>query len=191
MDPELAFDLQKAGRPSLVKADREDRKIFIWISGPESGRRRFLSIIRAEFASIHHTIPGLLPEEKVPLPGHPEIVVDYQYLRDLEEMREISFVPPGLKQKVYVKELLDSIRPMGQFASSAIRKLLNDALSDEDLRTLCYDHFHSVYNEFGSQMSRQEKIQLLVEYCERYDQFEKLLTHIKGINPAQYDRFIR
>ncbi|NJN96139.1 MAG: GTP-binding protein [Anaerolineales bacterium] len=101
--------LAHEGNTALVKADREDRKIFIWVAGPESGRRRFLSIIRAQFDAIHRTIPGLEVQEKVPLPNHPEIVVDYQYLRDLEEMGETHFVPPGLRERVSVKTLLDGI----------------------------------------------------------------------------------
>ncbi|MBE7549636.1 MAG: GTP-binding protein [Anaerolineales bacterium] len=179
------------GNTALIKADREDLKIYIWVGGPESGRRRFLAIIRAEFEAIHRTIPGLEVGEKVPLLDHPEVVVDYQHLRDLEEMGEISFVPPGLKQKVYVRELLDSVRPTGQFSSGVVRRFLNEAFSDEDLKVLCYDHFRSVYDEFGSQMSRQEKIQRLIEHCEKHGQIEDLLTHLKENNPAQYHRFIR
>jgi internalin A len=71
------FEVSPAGNTALVKADREDRKMFIWVAGSEAGRRRFLSIIRTQFDAIHRTIPGLEVEEKVPLPDHPEIIVDY------------------------------------------------------------------------------------------------------------------
>ncbi|MFN8453742.1 MAG: COR domain-containing protein [Anaerolineae bacterium] len=96
------------GNLALIKADREEKKIFIWVSGPEAGRRRFLAIIRAEFEAIHRTIPGLEVAEKVPLPGHPEIVVDYQDLRGLEEMGE-DLVVPSLRQRFSVKKLLDGV----------------------------------------------------------------------------------
>lgn len=101
--------VEVSGNIALIKADREDRKIFIRVAGPETGRRRFLAVIRAEFATIHRTIPGLDVEEKVPLPGHPEIVIDYQYLRDLEEMGEAYFVPPGLRERIGVKKVLDGV----------------------------------------------------------------------------------
>jgi hypothetical protein len=68
---------------------------------------------------------------------------------------------------------------------------LNEALSDEDLKTLCYDHFRSVHDEFGSQMSRQEKIQRLIEHCEKHGQIEDLLTHLKENNPVRYNHFIQ
>jgi internalin A len=190
------FEVTTTINTALVKADREDKKIFIWVGGPETGRRRFLAIIRAEFAAIYRTIPGLEVEEKVPLPDHPEIVVDYQYLRDLEEMGEAYFIPPGLRERVSVKALLDGVEPeqvrrggRGDSNSGAIRELLNIAFSDEELEIFCYDHFRPVYEKFSPQMSRSGKTQLLVEFCERQEQIDKLLAHVKQINPKQYDKF--
>ena len=46
---------------------------------------------------------------KVPLPGYPEIVVDYQNLLTLESMGEEDFVVPELRSRVNVKELLDGV----------------------------------------------------------------------------------
>jgi internalin A len=103
----LGYQRNKA----LVKADTEDKKIFIWISGPERGRRTFLAIIRAEFDAIHKTIAKIEAEDKVPLPGHQEIVVDYQHLLNLEALGEASFIPEGLRERVDVKLLLNGIEP--------------------------------------------------------------------------------
>lgn len=188
------FEVSPTGNTALVKADREDRKIFIWVGGPEAGRRRFLSIIRTEFAAIHSTIPGLEVAEKVPLPGHPEIVVEYQYLRDLEEIGETHFVPPGLRERVSVKALLDGLEPeqvrrgrRGDYDTRAIRELLNLVLPDEDLNIFCYDYFRPVHAKFALQTGHQEKIQLLLEYCEQHRRLDELLTYIREINPTQYD----
>ncbi len=73
--------------------------------------------------------------------------------------------------------------------SAEIRKLLVDALSDEELTALCYDHFRPVYDKFGDGVSRLRKIQWLIEYCERHRQIEKLLDLVRESNPVQYDRF--
>jgi internalin A len=97
------------GSKALVKADREDKKIFIWVSGPERARRTFLAIIRAEFDAIHRTISRIEAAEKVPLPAHPEIVVDYKHLLNLEALGEESFIPEGLSEKVNVRQLLDGV----------------------------------------------------------------------------------
>jgi internalin A len=98
---------------ALVKSDREDGKIFISISGSHSTRRELLAMIRSQFDAIHDKrIPV---EEKVPLPDYPELPpIDYQHLLDLEEMNETSFIPPGLKQRVSVRQLLDGIEPEEQ-----------------------------------------------------------------------------
>lgn len=72
---------------------------------------------------------------------------------------------------------------------SSIRQLLNAALSDEDLSVLCYDFFRPVYDQFAVGMSRAQKIQRLIEYCERYEQFDRLLAKLKDLNPKQYQKF--
>ncbi|PSB35710.1 COR domain-containing protein [Stenomitos frigidus] len=98
------------GNIALIKADREDKKIFIRVTGTEHGRRRFLTVIRAQFAAIHQTIPGLDVDEKIPLPNHSEIEpIDYLHLLTLEELGETSFIPTGLKERVSVQSLLDGI----------------------------------------------------------------------------------
>jgi internalin A len=77
----LAFE----GNTALVKADLQDRKIFISISGPtREGRRRMLAMIREDFDSIHRDIQHLDPAEMVPLPSHPAVVVPYHKLEVME-----------------------------------------------------------------------------------------------------------
>ncbi|HIK07103.1 MAG TPA: leucine-rich repeat domain-containing protein [Trichormus sp. M33_DOE_039] len=94
---------------ALVKSDREDQKIFISISGPNSSRRELLAMIRSQFEAIHQTIKGLTAQAKVPLPNYPKILVDYTHLLNLEELGETSFIPSGLKERVTVAELLNGI----------------------------------------------------------------------------------
>lgn len=87
--------LKHRNNQALVKADREDRKILIAISGPKSARRELLAMIRSQFNAIHQTIKGIIAEEKIPLPNRPDIVIDYTYLLTLEELGENSFIPSG------------------------------------------------------------------------------------------------
>jgi internalin A len=106
---------------ALVKADLEDRKIMISIVGPEVFRRQFLDRIRSNFDGIHRTIPGLLVEEKVPVPGHPEIPpVDYKHLLVLESHGIREWIPEGMVKPIDVKKLLEGIeyeraRQQGQY----------------------------------------------------------------------------
>ncbi|MEH2373987.1 leucine-rich repeat domain-containing protein [Nostoc sp.] len=100
--------LKHRGNRALVKSDQEDRKIFIMISGSSSTRRELLAMIRSQFYAIHQTIKGLLPEEKVPIPGHPNIVVDYENLLVYEE-KNLPIIPPGLIEPFNAQQLLDGI----------------------------------------------------------------------------------
>lgn len=103
--------LKHRNNRALVKADREDKQMFICVNGSPSTRRELLAMIRSQFDAIHQSIKGLDPKEKVPLPNRPKILVDYEHLLNLEEMGETSFIPEGLKERVTVKQLLDGIEP--------------------------------------------------------------------------------
>jgi hypothetical protein len=72
------------------------------------------------------------------------------------------------------------------FNSTVIRQLLRDAFSDEAFDIFCQDYFAAVYTEISRGMSRSEKIKLLIDYCQRQDAFDRLLTLVKQENPTQY-----
>jgi len=101
--------LKDRNNRALVKADREDKQMLIWVSGFPSTRRELLATIRSQFKAIYQSIKGLDPKEKIPLPKHPKILVDYEHLLNLEEIDEHSFIPEGLKERVSVKQLLNGI----------------------------------------------------------------------------------
>lgn len=101
--------LSSKDNKALVKADLEDKKVFIYINGKEQTRRTFLAIIRSNFDHIHQTISKIEAKEKVPLQEHREIVVDYNHLLVLEEKGYETFVPEGFEEEVSVKKLLNGI----------------------------------------------------------------------------------
>lgn len=99
----LAHENNKA----LIKADIEDKKIFVWVDGNNKATRRvLLGIIRQHFDHIHKTIKGLEAKEKVP---YKNVILDYQDLIDLEQMGEENIIIPSLKEKVKVQELLAGV----------------------------------------------------------------------------------
>jgi outer membrane protein assembly factor BamB len=73
--------------------------------------------------------------------------------------------------------------------TAAIRTLLTAAFNDEGLTTLCFDYFRPVYEDFSTGMSKGQKIQRLLDYCDRHGQVAKLLDYVRERNPDQYDRF--
>ena len=101
--------LEHEGNLALVKADQEDKIIKIRVNGKANTRRNLLTAIRSQFDYIHKTIPGIVPIAKVPLIEHPEIILDYQDLLDLESMGEKDVIVPKLKQRIPLRQLLDGI----------------------------------------------------------------------------------
>lgn len=79
--------------------------------------------------------------------------------------------------------------PAPAWDTAAVRELLMAAFGDEDLTTFCYDNFRPVYEEFTTGMSRTQKVQRLVEHCERRGEMEKLLAQVERANPFQYERY--
>jgi Effector-associated domain 7/NB-ARC domain len=71
----------------------------------------------------------------------------------------------------------------------SIRQLIEDALSDEDLSNLCYEHFRKIYNKFTDKQTKDQRILLLAEYAERQLEVPKLLMKIEQINPNVYAKF--
>ncbi|MGB7056963.1 MAG: COR domain-containing protein [Geitlerinemataceae cyanobacterium] len=91
-----------------IKSDPEEEKIFIAVSGRESTRRSFLSMIRDTFSKIHNSFGNLEVGKWVPVPGHPDAdPLDYEDLLGLEEMGETHKIVGKLKLKLDLRQLLD------------------------------------------------------------------------------------
>ncbi len=106
--------LKQGGNTALVKADTEDRKIFIWVSGDEPTRRDFLAAIRTEFEAIHKTIVKIEATEKVPIPGYPNVEpLNFAFL--LQAEREGRATLPAMAGDrlvdVNVREVLNGVSP--------------------------------------------------------------------------------
>jgi len=94
-----------------VKADMVDRKIFVSIIGKEQTRRAFLAVIRSVFDEINSNFKIEI-EQKIPLPGSPQVLVSYKDLLAYEEMNESEIVIPELRKRFSVRELLDGVEEL-------------------------------------------------------------------------------
>ena len=91
-----------------IKADPEDKKIFITISGRKETRRLFLGILRDVFQKIHKSLPNLEITEWVPVPNYPNhSPLDYQELLGLEAMGKSTVSIGKLKLDLDLRQLLD------------------------------------------------------------------------------------
>jgi hypothetical protein len=74
-------------------------------------------------------------------------------------------------------------------STKAIRQLVEDALTDDELSDLCQDDFPRVYSQFTTGQSKSQRIRTLVEYAQKQREIPKLLKTIEAINPNAYLEF--
>lgn len=94
----------------------------------------------------------------------------------------------GLVPQLTTVQGADTLGNM-RFNTAVIRKLLKDALFDQDLNDLCMDYFPDVYDRFATGMDKQQKISILIEYCRRRNLFLTLLTEAKRVNEEKYKEY--
>ncbi|MBD2596211.1 leucine-rich repeat domain-containing protein [Nostoc spongiaeforme FACHB-130] len=121
-----------------IKADPEDKKIFIAISGRKETRRLFLGILRDVFNKIHKSLPNLEITEWVPVPDYPNHPpLDYQELLGLEAMGESTVTIGKLKLKLNLRQLLDGYESLeSRQKSKKGDDYLNDRTVYEDMRDI-------------------------------------------------------
>ncbi|MEH2320988.1 COR domain-containing protein, partial [Nostoc sp.] len=119
-----------------IKADPEDKKIFITISGRKETRRLFLGILRDVFQKIHN--PNLEITEWVPVPKHPKHPpLDYQELLGLELMNVLEYPIGKLKININIRQLLDGYESLeSRRKSQKGDNDLDDRTAYEDMRDI-------------------------------------------------------
>lgn len=70
-----------------------------------------------------------------------------------------------------------------------VRELLTQALTQDEFDALCFDHFRAVADSFSDSMSRSQRTQKLLEYCDKHVEIEKLLDLVRKKNPTRYAEF--
>ena len=91
-----------------IKSDPEDKKIFIAVSGRESTRRSFLSMIRDTFTKIHNSFANLEISQWVPVPDYPDAnPLDYEELLGHESEGQNKYLVGKLKLWLDLRQLLD------------------------------------------------------------------------------------
>jgi hypothetical protein len=84
--------------------------------------------------------------------------------------------------------MLTQSREEMAFSSNAARLFLQDAFSDEEVETFCFDFFREVQKDFSSGMKKGEKINLLLEYCQQHEGVEALFRALQAKRPEQYQK---
>lgn len=123
---------------AVIKADKEDKKILIWVKGEKRERQReFLTYIRNMLKSINDTFEKIEVKELIPIPSFEDRYIDYQGLVGLEEMGKEEYTDGILKKTFLVDELLNGIEdPLERIdAKCPIRIFSYSADQDENFRS--------------------------------------------------------
>lgn len=172
----LKFEANQA----LVKADVQDKKIYIFVSGPASGRRRLLAIIRADFERIHSDIRDLKPLEMVSLQGYPDVVVPYQELLVLEQ-NQVKTFPKVVGTQVIelnVNDLLNGIdlertRRISETIedwSNPVRLFYSYSHKDENMRNELETHLKLLHRQGLIDSWYDRKIEAGYEWQQNIDE---------------------
>lgn len=68
------------------------------------------------------------------------------------------------------------------------RRFLIEYFNDEELTSLCFDHFREVYLNFAADTTVGRKALQLVDHCQRRDRLPELLAILKKERPEPFRR---
>lgn len=145
--------LVKDGAGARLQADYDASTLTIWVRGSHAqARRELLTIIRHECAGIHSRIEGLDPEEKVAVPGHPEVLIAYRDVILDERRRKTTFpvTVRGRRVDWPIHELLDGVESFEERRQAA-------RAEKEAGRHL---HIHGDYFEGDQNMNHDQSIHI-------------------------------
>lgn len=141
---------------AVVKSDKEDRKIFIWVNCKDRRRRRdFFEFIRNVFNDIHKTFEKLDYRELVPIPEHPEVQIDYKELVGYERMGVEEYVVGILEKRYLVADLLNGLegpKNRQKIESPPIKIFLTYSKEDQD--------FRDAFRKYLEPLSRSKLIEI-------------------------------
>jgi len=124
---------------AVVKADVQERRVYVSVTGPADGQRRLLTVIRADMKEIHGSISKLQVIEEIRVPGYTGLLVPYQDLLVFEAEKRTHYDLPhrGRVVSLDVAALLNGIEESSTRANQAH---LQGAVGGAMRVALCYSH---------------------------------------------------
>ncbi len=148
---------------AVVKADNEEKKIFIYVSGQE--KRDYFAVIRHTLRDINAGFEKINAVEKVPLPGSESIAVKYKELTGLKQMGEQSIKVGELGTAFPIAQLLEGIElKEDQRVGEAAGK--GTIAAGRDMTIINMKGDNSTFNFTISQV--EQKLELIVAQLEEH-----------------------
>jgi internalin A len=102
--------LRQGAAQALVRADVQDKLVWIAVRGPGRQPRELLAVVRSNFEEIHRGISRLTAEEQVPVPNYPQVKLDYRKLlvREANGKKTVEFETETDSIELPLSKLLDN-----------------------------------------------------------------------------------
>ncbi len=188
----------RAREPLLDEARRAFRRTSLLFLGYNLAdpdfRFLFDQVAESRFARLAYAVwPGLPADEARAWRERGIVILDEDPLGVVEGPAHLSRAASGPPAEVAIASgsppaPADAPGAVSEpvWDTAVVRELLAAAFSDEELTSLCFDHFRPVYDDFGAGMGKGQKVQRLLDYCVRQRQLDRLLSLIAEHNPAQH-----
>jgi len=141
---------------ALVKADVQDKRVSIAVTGPASGRRRLLGIIRSDLEHIHRNFK-FQPSGMIPVPNLSAALVPYKKLLVMEKNGIENFheVIGDRILSLKVREVLDGVDLEGtredpektDSRTQALHLFYSYSHKDEELRDQLETHLKILHRQ--------------------------------------------
>jgi small GTP-binding protein len=92
-----------------IKEDESNKRIDIIIQGKFLSKQKYFSAIRFNIYDINKEFENLVIQEFIPLPGYPELLIEYKELLGYEQAGRDEYFVGKLGKSFSVSEMLDSV----------------------------------------------------------------------------------
>ncbi len=126
----MVLDNAEFGCQAKVKADEQNKTINITVQGEHLSKQRYFSAIRHNISTINKEFENLKIEESIPLPGHEDVLVEFEELLGYERAGIDKYFSGKLGKSFSVSEMLDSIVSKEERSKEQLMPNININLSD-------------------------------------------------------------
>lgn len=81
--------------------------------------------------------------------------------------------------------------PAVDVAARDIREFLSEHFDDTEFSVFCHDYFREVSSDFTNAMTKGQKVEHLIGYCERREKIKDLMKALHIERPEQFHSFVR
>jgi len=105
----MILDNKEFGCQAKIKEDEPNKRIDITVQGEFLCKRQYFSAIRHNIHDINKDFENLEVQEFIPLPGFPDLLVEYKELLGYERAGRDEYFVGKLGKSFSVSEMLDSV----------------------------------------------------------------------------------